>query len=274
MHTVGISTFGANCSKFHGDCLNPVNPDFYPGGSSSGTAAAVACGLVPCGIGSDGGGSVRIPAAFCGMSAIKPSAGRISHRGYISGTNSSLGPMCNTMVDCAKLYSILAGPDFKNHAETTFFQPKVAIPKSIPVRLDGFKIGVDYDWCSQLKNERIYGLFVSKLDWLAEKGCDIVKIKLYDLTYMHASHLTCFMQELMSTARRRMETEAHMALDYYASMAAQAGTTYGSDFVQANKIRTKFMLQMEEIFEKVDVIATPTSCVGTTKRHPDDQPCM
>ena len=62
MHQVGIGTIGANNSKYHGDCLNPVNPDFYPGGSSSGSAAAVSCGIVPCSIGSDGGGSVRIPA--------------------------------------------------------------------------------------------------------------------------------------------------------------------------------------------------------------------
>ena len=66
------------------------------------------------------------------LSAIKPTAGRISHRGYISGTNSALGPMCNTMVDCAKLYSVLAGPDFDNQIEKTWFQPKIQIPKCIP----------------------------------------------------------------------------------------------------------------------------------------------
>lgn len=273
MHPVGIATLGTNNSKFHGDCLNPVNPEYYPGGSSSGTAAAVAIGIVPCGIGSDGGGSVRIPAAFCGMSAIKPSAGRISNRGYISGTNSALGPMCNTMVDCAKLYSVIAGPDFENEAEVTFFQPKVQIPLSISPRLDGIKIGVDYDWCRQKKNQKIYDQFIAELDWLEEKGCKIIKIKLHDLGYYHAAHLTVFMQELLSTARQRMETEAKMPLDYYANMAIQAESSYGSDYIQANKIRTKFMVQLETIFNQVDLIATPTQRGGTTKVEENDAQC-
>jgi len=71
---------GTNNSKFHGDCRNPHNPEYYCGASSSGTGAAISSGIVPCGIGSDGGGSVRIPAAFCGIAGLKPTAGRIPQR--------------------------------------------------------------------------------------------------------------------------------------------------------------------------------------------------
>ena len=278
MHPVGLTTMGTNNSKFHGDCLNPLNPEYSPGGSSSGTAAAVAIGIAPCGIGSDGGGSVRLPAAFCGLSAIKPSAGRISNRGFLSGTNSVLGPICNTMVDCAKLYSVLAGPDFENETEMTFFQPTVKIPLTIASRLDGIKIGVDYSWCEQTlfgqkNNETIYNHFLARLNWLEEKGCEIVKITFADLDYYHAAHLIIYMQELLVPSRRLLETERHMSLDHYLAMAFQAEGSYGSDYIQANKIRTKFMCQMEAIFKEVDLVATPTQKCGTVKLQPDDALC-
>ena len=170
MHQVGLTSFGTNSSKFHGDCRNPHNPDYYCGASSSGTGAAIALGIVPCGIGSDGGGSIRIPAAFCGISTIKPSAGRIPHRGYNAGTNSVLGPMCNTMVDCAKLYSILAGPDYTKASDITICQPKVTIPSHIPEDLIGTTIGVDYNWCKFRVEQKIFAQFEEKLAWLVSKG--------------------------------------------------------------------------------------------------------
>ena len=146
MHQIGVGITGVNPSNLHGFCPNPVNPEYHPGASSSGTVAAIAIGLVPCGIGTDGGGSVRIPAAFTDTSAIKPTAGRIPHRGYNGGTNSTIGPMANTMVDCAKLYSIIAGPDPAEESYITWYQPKIEIPKNIKNNLNGLKVGIDYEW--------------------------------------------------------------------------------------------------------------------------------
>ena len=187
MHQAGPGgTIGTNPSKYHGDCRNPFNTDYYCGASSSGPGAAVAVGLVPCAIGSDGGGSVRIPSAFCGLIGLKPTAGRIPHRGYSATTNSVLGPMCNTMTDCLKLYSVLAGPDYNKESEITQFQPKVTVPRSLAVSLKGTKIGVDYQWCDCVKENTIKMQFWKMLNWLQDKGLNNL---IYSSLYLQVGKL-------------------------------------------------------------------------------------
>ena len=89
MVQLGLGAFGNNPSEYHGECRNPHDVQYYASGSSSGTAAAIACGLVPIGLGSDGGGSVRIPSATCDIVGLKPSCGRVSTTGTsIKGSNS------------------------------------------------------------------------------------------------------------------------------------------------------------------------------------------
>ncbi|MCG8546278.1 MAG: amidase, partial [Alphaproteobacteria bacterium] len=114
---------GLNMSEFavgptghnihHGACRNPWNPAHAPGGSSSGSGAAVAARLVYGALGSDTGGSIRIPAALCGLVGLKPSQGRISRHGGLSLSFSldCFGPLTRTVTDCARLTGLLAGYD-------------------------------------------------------------------------------------------------------------------------------------------------------------------
>jgi len=273
MHQVGLSSIGTNDSKFHGDCKNPHNTDFYCGASSSGTGAIVACGLVPCGVGSDGGGSVRIPASWCQNNTIKPSCGRIPQRGYISGTNSTLGPMCNTMTDCAKLYSIIAGPDLTKDSDITIFQPPVNIPREIRSSFNGLKIGVDRNWTNFKVDSTISGLFKEKLKYLENKGCEIVSITIPEIDYYHASHFVNFMQEIASRGREYIENDRDISGDFRMTMITNLDNVFASDYVQANRIRTKFMKITEILFQKVDLIATPTTREGAMKRYPGDEIC-
>lgn len=111
---------GATDNELHGRTLNPYDADRSPGGSSGGEAAAIAAGMSPCGIGSDSGGSLRMPAHFCGIATLKPTAGRIPITGVLdedgplgpmSDPRTQPGPMARHVEDLATLLSILAGPD-------------------------------------------------------------------------------------------------------------------------------------------------------------------
>jgi len=111
---------GATENKLHGRTLNPYDPQRSPGGSSGGEAAAIATGMSPCGIGSDSGGSLRMPAHFCGIATLKPTAGRIPLTGILDvdgplgpmrDPRTQPGPMARSMEDIATLLAILAGPD-------------------------------------------------------------------------------------------------------------------------------------------------------------------
>lgn len=85
MTQMGMAVFGNNPSEHHGTCRNPVNPNHYPGASSSGTAAAITSGMVPFGIGTDGGGSIRMPSSQCGIVGLKPTFARCPTHGKLKG---------------------------------------------------------------------------------------------------------------------------------------------------------------------------------------------
>lgn len=126
MTQMGMAVFGNNPSTTHHTCKNPMNPAYYPGASSSGTAAAICSGLVPFGIGTDGGGSIRMPSSQCGIVGLKPTFGRCpSHgrvRGACQGSVSHVGPMAATSNDLAILYQIMGGPHEDDPYST--LQPK------------------------------------------------------------------------------------------------------------------------------------------------------
>lgn len=130
---------GTGANAHFGRCTNPWDTARITGGSSSGSAAVVAAGLVPFSIGSDAGGSTRLPAAMCGVTGLKPTYGRISRSGALarSWSMDSLGPVACSAVDCAAVFQAIAGPDPSD--PTTLGAPPV-LP--VPQSLDGIRIGV------------------------------------------------------------------------------------------------------------------------------------
>ena len=113
LNMVQFAAGGTGHNSFLGDCRNPWHPEYSPGGSSSGSGSAVAARLVHGALGSDTGGSVRLPAAMCGVVGLKPTRGRISCHGIMprSWTTDVVGPLARTARDCARLLAVLAGPD-------------------------------------------------------------------------------------------------------------------------------------------------------------------
>lgn len=130
---------GTGANAHFGRCANPWDTPRITGGSSGGSAAAVAAGLVPFSIGSDAGGSTRLPAAMCGVTGLKPTYGRISRSGALarSWSMDCLGPVALSAEDCATVFQVIAGPDPAD--PTTLGAPAVA---PLPQAMDGIRIGI------------------------------------------------------------------------------------------------------------------------------------
>ncbi|WP_438766923.1 Asp-tRNA(Asn)/Glu-tRNA(Gln) amidotransferase subunit GatA [Kushneria sp. TE3] len=136
----------SNENSYYGPVKNPWNPTLVPGGSSGGSAAAVAAGLVPAALGTDTGGSIRQPAAFCGITGLKPTYGRISRYGMIAYASSldQAGPMARTAEDCAMLMNAMAGHDARDSTSVSRNVPDYT--QGLDKPLNGLKIGLPVEY--------------------------------------------------------------------------------------------------------------------------------
>ncbi|MDC0196334.1 amidase family protein [Gammaproteobacteria bacterium] len=149
-----------------GATKNPYDNERSPSGSSTGTAAAISAGLAPVGLGTDTGGSVRNPSAWCGISGLRPSINRYSQNGVVplSWTRDTIGPMGRTAADLALLDSVITGNDKI---------PKITIPN--------LRIGIDKKFFCVGCDREIYSIFNSELDKLAKEGAEIIEVNLIGL---------------------------------------------------------------------------------------------
>ena len=136
----------SNENSYYGPVKNPWNPTLVPGGSSGGSAAAVAAGLVPAALGTDTGGSIRQPAAFCGITGLKPTYGRVSRYGMIAYASSldQAGPMARTAEDCAMLMNAMAGHDARDSTSVARNVPDYT--QGLDKPLNGLKIGLPVEY--------------------------------------------------------------------------------------------------------------------------------
>ncbi|MDI5984303.1 Asp-tRNA(Asn)/Glu-tRNA(Gln) amidotransferase subunit GatA [Halomonas sp. M4R5S39] len=136
----------SNENSYYGPVKNPWDPAAVPGGSSGGSAAAVAAGLVPAAMGTDTGGSIRQPAAFCGITGLKPTYGRVSRYGIIAYASSldQAGPMARTAEDCARLLGAIAGHDLRDSTSVARGVPDYTGELEAP--LTGLKIGLPREY--------------------------------------------------------------------------------------------------------------------------------
>ncbi|HYH89885.1 MAG TPA: amidase family protein, partial [Solirubrobacteraceae bacterium] len=175
---MGSST--ENCA--YGPVLNPWDRSRVPGGSSGGSAAAVAAGAVPWAIGTDTGGSIRQPAALCGIVGLKPTYGAVSRYGMIAFASSldQAGPLTRDVTDCALLFSAMVGDDPCDSTSLPFPEP-IGLPTATDLR--GVRLGVPEELSGEGIEEGVLNTFRESLDVARELGAEIV-----DITLPHAPH--------------------------------------------------------------------------------------
>ncbi|NPD67876.1 Asp-tRNA(Asn)/Glu-tRNA(Gln) amidotransferase subunit GatA [Lichenicola cladoniae] len=273
------SAFGAveNPWKRHGD-----DTALVPGGSSGGSASAVAARLALAATGTDTGGSIRQPAAFCGIAGIKPTYGRCSRWGVVAFASSldQAGPMARTVEDCAILLRSMAGFDPKDSTSVDRAVPDYA--KACGRSLKGMRIGIPAEYHSAGMPAEIEAMWQQGTDWLRDAGCEIVNVSLPHTKYGLATYYIVAPAECSSNLARydgvrfgeRVEG-SNLGELYELSRAAGFGAEvkrrimigtyvlssgyYDAYYLRAQKVRSLILRDFTEAFGKVDALLTPTA---------------
>ena len=164
----------SNENSAFGLCKNPWNPEYVPGGSSGGSAAAVAAGLAPVSIGSDTGGSIRQPASFCGVVGIKPTYGRISRYGMIAFASSldQAGPIAQSVSDAARFLKVMVGKDVR---DSTNVEQEIQWDIKLPEKI---KVGIPKEYFEADLDETLRKSIDEFVLQIKKRGCEIIEISL------------------------------------------------------------------------------------------------
>ncbi|MCU1504666.1 MAG: Amidase [Ilumatobacteraceae bacterium] len=253
----------ADASKPFAVPRNPWDLETWPGGSSSGTGNGIAAGLYFAGIGTDTGGSIRIPAAFCGISGLMPTFGRVPKSGCVPLGYSldHIGPMARSARDCAAMLGVIAGYDPSD--ESCVDRPVDDYLGALTGDLHGMRIGVERAHHFPAgADPALEHCFAAAVAALRELGAEVVEVVLpyYDET--NASMMATGMSEAL--AYHRNDAQARWG-DYYDStrlMLAYGALVSAADFVQAQRVRRFVQQQLAAVFADVDVIVAPTAAIG------------
>lgn len=247
---------------------NPWDSSRVPGGSSGGSAAAVAADMVYFALGSDTGGSIRQPASFCGVVGLKPTYGRVSRYGLIALASSldQIGPFTKTVEDCALVLNSIAGWD-KNDA-TSVKNPVPDYTKSLTGEVKGLKIGVPKEYFGKGVDSLVRDTVKRAIHRLAGLGAKIVDISLPRSKEAIAVYYLILPSEASANLARfdgirfgggrenfGPEVKRRIMLGTYALSSGY----YDAYYLKAAKVRTLISKEFQEAFKKVDVIAGPTS---------------
>jgi len=240
---------------------NPWNPERWAGGSSSGSGSGVATGAVLGALGTDTGGSIRIPAAFCGVTGLKPTFGRVPKSGCIPLGYSldHVGPIARSARDCALLLAVLAGPSADDPSSAR--EPVSDYIDALTGDLEGVRIGVDR--LTRIgggsEDPALEGLFNRALDALQAQGARVTEIELPYYSELTTAEGIVLVSEAMAyhreNLRRRWMDFGAPTREYLARGAFYSA----SDLVQAQRARTVGRRALSNVFTQVDLIATPTT---------------
>src|SRR5713226_5254869 len=268
---------------------NPRDLSRVPGGSSGGSAAAVAADMAVVTLGSDTGGSIRQPAAFCGVVGLMPTYGRVSRYGLIAFASSldHIGPLAKTVKDAAIVLRTIAGRDPMDSTSADLPVPNYVAELEKPVR--GVKIGVAKEYLGEGLDSEVRKAVEAAIQKLANLGCEIVQISLPHTKYAIPTYYIVATAEASSNLARYdgvrygyragdartlsemyrrsrdhgfgAEVKRRIMLGTYALSAGY----YDAYYLKAQKVRTLLTRDFEEAFKKVDAIVTPTSPTAAFK---------
>ena len=283
-------------SAFH-VTKNPWNLNAVPGGSSGGSAAAVASGMVPWALGSDTGGSIRQPASFCGVVGLKPTYGLVSRYGLVAFASSldQIGPITKDVEDAAMLLNVITGHDEKD--TTSENREKVDYTKALKNDVKGLKIGIPKEFFADGMNEEVRAKLEQAIEKYKELGAEIEEFSLDIANYSLATYyiIACAeassnlgrfdgirygyrtpnftnLKELFRNSRSEgfgSEVKRRIILGTYVLSSGY----YDAYYKKALAVRTLVKNEFDKAFSKYDVILTPTSPtvafdIGTKSSNP------
>ncbi|HVQ29446.1 MAG TPA: Asp-tRNA(Asn)/Glu-tRNA(Gln) amidotransferase subunit GatA [Vicinamibacteria bacterium] len=261
---------------------NPWDLSRVPGGSSGGSAVAVAAGMAPVALGTDTGGSIRQPAAFCGVYGLKPTYGRVSRYGLVAFASSldQIGPLARSVEDLALVARVLFGPDDKDATSAAEPVPDFDLTKA--ASLQGIRVGVPWDFLEEGVDEGTLGAFRVSLAALEARGARTVEIQLPHAQHAIATYYIVATAEASSNLAR-FDGVRYGLRASSADLKSMYGETrdrgfgaevkrriilgtfvlssgyYDAYYLRAQKVRTLIRRDFESAFEACEVVATPTT---------------
>ncbi len=261
---------------------NPFNPECVPGGSSGGSAAAVAGDLCAAALGSDTGGSIRQPAAFCGITGIKPTYGTVSRFGLVAFGSSldQIGPMANSAEDCGLILNAIKGQDA--HDRTTRSQ-NTDFLSFLGKSIKGMKIGIPTEFFGDGIDEEIKTAVLNAAEFYKANGAELIEVSMPSLKYAVSAYYLLACAEASSNLSRfdgvkyGYRTESLKSYDELIKKSRSEGFGtevkrrillgtyalssgyYDAYYKKALAVRQKCRKEHDEIFEKCDLMLTPTA---------------
>ena len=237
---------------------NPWNLDHVPGGSSSGTAAALAAGLVHGATGSDTGGSIRGPASFCGLAGLKPTYGRVSRAGVLtlSWTLDHTGPLARTVEDCAVLFQGMAGHDAADPASSP--RPVDDYVGALGGAVRGLRVGVIRRYFFQDVDPEVERAFEEAVRTLRGLGADVRDVDMPALDHSHA-FLAIILAEAYAYHERDLRAHPELYGDVLRERLLAGALVAASEYTQAQRLRSQLCAETAAVLRTVDVLATPTT---------------
>jgi aspartyl-tRNA(Asn)/glutamyl-tRNA(Gln) amidotransferase subunit A len=273
----------SNENSAFGPALNPFDKERVPGGSSGGSAVAVAANLCDTALGTDTGGSVRQPASFCGVYGFKPTYGRISRYGLTAFASSfdTIGAFGSNTTDISLLVEIMSGKDERDSTSSNKDVPEIV--NKLNAGDKKFRIGIAKEYFGQGLNEEVKKANVRLIEDLRKQGSEIIDITLPHSEYTIATYYILTTAEASSNlsrydgARYGHRTKEKLPLQemYKASRSEGFGSEvkrrimlgtyvlshgyYDAYYMKAQKVRRQIKNDFDEAFKKVDLILTPTT---------------
>lgn len=269
-------------NSYFGPTRNPHDPERVPGGSSGGSAAALAAGEAVLALGSDTGGSIRQPASFCGVVGLKPTYGRVSRYGLVAFASSldQIGPMAKNVKDTALLLNVISGYDPKDSTSAPVEVPDFT--KALDEGIEGIRIGLPREYFAEGLEDEVREKVLEAVDILEGEGAEVVEVSLPHTKYAIATYYIVAPAEASSNLARYdgvkygFRADGRDLYEMYCNTRSQGfgeevkrrimlGTYtlsagyYEAYYLKALKVRTLIKQDFEEVFETCDLLATPTS---------------
>ena len=242
----------------YGHMHNPWNPERMAGGSSGGSGSAAASGQCTLTMGSDTGGSVRIPAALCGLAGLKPTYGRLSRYGLtpLSWCLDHPGLMTRTVEDCALVMNAVAGYDPKDPASADVPVPDYAA--ALTRDIVGLRVGVPREYFEYPLDPQVEAATRKAIDTLRELGASVTEVSWPMYRYAMAISNTILMAEATAYHSKVIRASGPQ-LDPMVRIRLEAGAFISAaDYVQAQRARSLFIRESRELLEEVDLLVGPT----------------
>jgi aspartyl-tRNA(Asn)/glutamyl-tRNA(Gln) amidotransferase subunit A len=272
----------SNETSFFGNVQSPIDKNLVPGGSSGGSASALASNLTPITIGTDTGGSIRQPASFTGTVGLKPTYGSCSRYGIVAFASSldQAGPMAKNVKDCALLHEVISSYDLKDSTSIDFKRNNYS--ELLTNNIKGKKIGIPKEYRVDSMPKEIEDLWIKGIEYIKECGAEVIDISLPHTSYALPAYYIVAPAEASSNLARYdgvkygFRSDGENLIDMYERTRSEGfgnevkrrimiGTYvlssgyYDAYYLKAQKVRKLIKNDFDEAYKKVDAILTPST---------------